>query len=625
MRNFSYKQLRLNSRKMATNFPQKEIQLIKKIQEQEGFKDLSAVPVLAWQQLILLILCPALLFGSGYLHFLGILPYPLVALIGGFSVYAAFTPLHDATHRSVSKLPWLNDLLGTISAQLILPGATTSVYRVLHLAHHAYTGDPKKDPDEITVSTPMPWRPFLLMFIDVIWIGYFSMNAKEHAPSDNFKSIFSLLFSTFLYVVFLTSPYAIEFLLYFVIPNRLGVLIVAYLFASIQHPEHVLQKEHPFQATRIFRDTPLTHLLMLGQSRHLMHHLFPSVPYYRYHKAWEYSKDILENEALVWDDLHKFKRQDPKLSPKEIEVSIEKIEPVGDGILSFTFKSTNENTLPQFKAGAHIDVHIDENTVRQYSLTGLAPEGLYNIAVKKEENGRGGSKAMHEKLKIGDKITISAPKNLFSLQKHNQKAFLYTGGIGITPIISMAEELQKKGILFQFMAFARSETLLPFHDYLQNASYKDKLQTALGERLIQEEDIPTWQSGFQLYMCGPAPFMNAVEKIAMAKGWSKTNIHKEAFAQDLDESENEAFDVILARSGKKLHVPKDKSLLTVLNEHRIPIPASCLSGLCGTCECKVTKGEVDHRDQLYNDQEHQEGKIATCVSRAKNSEITLDL
>lgn len=614
---------------MSYAYPEHERQVVANIVQSPSFHQLVNIGALPWQQLLLVLGCHTVFWGGAWLFLQGALPWPVMLLTSALASYAAFTPLHDAAHGSVSKNPWLNEILGTLSAQLLVPGATARVYRYLHLEHHRHTGDPVLDPDEIMVSASPLKRFFAMLFIDLTWLRWQLKFLDRRSRRDNIIDSMTLVITLCWHIAWLLSPWAWEFVLVWVIPQRLGMLLTAYLFASIQHPEGVVEHSHPFQATRMFKGGWFSHILMISQSQHLMHHLFPMVPYYRYNAAWKLSREHLKDEGIIWD-VPVGTRKMPEQLPTEasnglIDVQIVRAEMVAEDVLACEFSACSGAPLPAFEAGAHIDVHITQQLVRQYSLTGLAAKGNYSIGVKLEPEGRGGSKRLHAEFAEGKRVRISKPRNLFALQADDSYSVLVAGGIGVTPILAMAHRLQAANRPFESHIAARSETALPFSDVLNNGAWADKVAQYLGDERLSANNLPEYKTGGRLYLCGPPGFMDAVKQMAADRAWPAEAVLFEAFTSDVDNSNNKPFSVTLKRSGLELEVPADQSLLDVLQDNQVKINASCLQGFCGTCRCKVEQGDIEHRDQYLSDNERQAGEMTACVSRASGQRLVIDL
>ncbi len=613
---------------MSHTYPAADQALIAHIIRKPAFRSLLELPLFAWQEILLVLGCYTVLLGGSVLYMQDVLPYLLVLCTSGLSIYAIFTPPHDATHGSVSRSHAVNDLIGSLAAQPMVPGVTVSLYRYLHLEHHRHTGDPDRDPDESLVSSGPVGRLLNAAFVELKWTHWYLNHLEKRSVRERFQDLTSLLLYVLWHVVWLNSPYALEFVLLWMLPQRLGLLIVAYLFAAIQHPVGVLEQARPFQATRMFRGGHLVRILMLSQSQHLMHHLFPMLPYYRYNTAWKLSRDDLADQALIWDTpMGRLRQPAPQSRPATLTVTVERIESITPEVNAYVFAPATGDMLPAYDAGAHIDVHVGAGLIRQYSLTGLAGRNRYSIAVKREDQGRGGSRALHEQLVVGKTLQVSRPRNLFQLQPDDQHAVLVSGGIGITPILSMALALRERAASFELHACGRDRDMLPFAELLHSAEWRKHARLWLGsDGGLQPDTLPAFEPGYSLYLCGPAGFMDHVRALAANRGWPADAIHSEAFQADPANGQNTPFTVELARSGRVIEVPANTTLLDALNQQGIRVAASCVQGLCGTCRCRVLEGSVEHRDQFLSREERAAGLMTACVSRASGSgRLRLDL
>ena len=301
-------------------------------------------------------------------------------------------------------------------------------------------------------------------------------------------------------------------------------------------------------------------------------------------------------------------------------------------IKSFELVSAQGDTLPAYSAGSHIAVHLNQGLTRQYSLCGaLGASDRYLIAVKREPNSRGGSAAMHA-LKVGDILTIGTPRNNFPLHAAAPHHLLVAGGIGITPLLGMARELNATGASFDLQYFTRSIEHAPFHELLSQPQFRGKVKFHYAldpERVRAYLRKLLWHRPDQahLYLCGPKPFMDLVEATA-APTWQPEAVHLEYFSADpasLSE-QGEAFEIVIASTGAHYVVPPGKSIAQVLAENGTQVPTSCEQGVCGTCLTGVLDGEPDHRDVFLTDAEKRSGdRMMLCVSRARSPRITLDL
>lgn len=315
-----------------------------------------------------------------------------------------------------------------------------------------------------------------------------------------------------------------------------------------------------------------------------------------------------------------------------IEVVVTSRNTEAQGICSYELTCAQGNPLPAFSAGAHIDVHLPGGLVRQYSLCNHPQERhRYLIGVLKDEASRGGSHSLHEQVMQGQCLHISEPRNLFALVPHAQRSLLFAGGIGITPILCMAEQLAADGADFELHYCARSSERAAFVQRLKNSPFADRVHLHFDEqaetRLDAAKVLAQPQAGQHLYVCGPAGFMQHVLQSAAAQGWPDAQLHREYFAAaPVDTSADGVFSVRLASSGQVYEVPADKSVVQVLQSHGVEVAISCEQGVCGTCLTGVLEGVPEHRDMYLTEQEQAANdQFTPCCSRAKSALLVLDL
>lgn len=293
--------------------------------------------------------------------------------------------------------------------------------------------------------------------------------------------------------------------------------------------------------------------------------------------------------------------------------------------------SITGESLPPFTAGAHVDVEVAPGMVRQYSLCNASDSsGLYRIGVLKEPNSRGGSLAVHNNLQVGHEIRISAPRNLFELDPASRRVKLLAGGIGITPILAMAEQLLKQDVPFTLNYCCRSAGKAAFRSYLSTAPFDSMVSFHFdegGARLDPAKDIGAWTEGTHLYVCGPGGFIDFVLSSAAKLGWPENHIHREYFvAPTVDTSDDKSFEVRLASSGQSVLVSADQSIVEALAQIGVEIPMSCEQGICGTCLTRVLEGEPEHRDMFLTKEEHAlNNQMTLCCSRSRSKTLVLDL
>jgi vanillate O-demethylase ferredoxin subunit len=317
-------------------------------------------------------------------------------------------------------------------------------------------------------------------------------------------------------------------------------------------------------------------------------------------------------------------------TPEKIVAVIAERKAEADGIISLELVAADGGPLPPFEAGAHIDVHVGPGLVRQYSLcNNCAERHRYRLGVLLEGQSRGGSQALH-RLAPGQQVSISRPRNNFRLLETARHSILVAGGIGITPLMTMAHRLQAIGAAFDFHYCARTRRRAAFLDELLgstfganvSAHYDDgeKQQLFTGERYLSQPAPDT-----HLYVCGPTGFMDYVTNGAKSFGWRPECVHVEYFSANVDTSGG-AFTLEAHRSGRTFTVPSDKTISQVLYENGIDVPLSCEQGVCGTCLIPVIQGIPDHRDIFQTDAEKAGNTHVTiCCSRSKSATLVLDL
>ncbi|KWF10090.1 PDR/VanB family oxidoreductase [Burkholderia pseudomultivorans] len=302
-------------------------------------------------------------------------------------------------------------------------------------------------------------------------------------------------------------------------------------------------------------------------------------------------------------------------------------------ICGFEFVSDDGSPLPGFTAGAHIDVHLPGGLVRQYSLCNHpAQADRYQIAVLRDAEGRGGSRAIHDAVRQGDTVRISAPRNHFPLATGAAHHLLLAGGIGVTPILSMAERLSSSGEPFAMHYCARSTERMAFVERIAASAFRDRvcLHVDDGEpaqRFDLAAVLAAAPAGTHLYVCGPRGFMDAVLNEARARNWAEERLHYEFFSGVVETSAaDRPFQVRIASSGRVIDVPAECTVVAALAANGVDVLTSCEQGVCGTCLTRVLDGEPEHRDSYLTDDEKAAGdQFLPCCSRSRSAMLVLDL
>lgn len=302
---------------------------------------------------------------------------------------------------------------------------------------------------------------------------------------------------------------------------------------------------------------------------------------------------------------------------------------IGENIISLVIEPDGEPGFPAWEAGAHVDVHLRSGLIRQYSLTGDPAEGRYELAVQLEPESKGGSKTIH-KLAEGAAIRISPPRNHFRLVEDAPGYVLFSGGIGITPILAMAHRLHVLGKDFVWHVSARSPERLPWADRLATLPFADRIEihldTGPADQLLDAaEALARMPPGAHVYICGPNGYMKSLTDLAEKAGIPPDRVHLEHFGAEID-VDGDPFTVIAKRSGKEMRVDANETILEVLRRAGFDVPTSCKNGVCGTCLTKVLEGKPDHRDFVLTAEEKAgNALIAVCCSRSQAPVLVLDL
>lgn len=302
---------------------------------------------------------------------------------------------------------------------------------------------------------------------------------------------------------------------------------------------------------------------------------------------------------------------------------------IADGIHEFEFRHRDGKDLPQFTAGAHIQMRVPNGLIRKYSLCNdPAERDRYMIAVKREREGRGGSTSLIDEARDGEDYLISAPANDFILAPNAQHFVFIAGGIGITPILSMIRHIRTiGGKQFKLYYCTRSPEATAYLEELQSSGLKGSV-TIHHDGGDPSQAFDLWpvveerKNRAHLYCCGPSALMHAVRD--MTGHWSSTAVHFEAFSEpERTKPDDKPFTVTLTKSGEVIEVPVGVTILEALRAKGHDVPSSCESGTCGTCRTRLLEGEADHRDLVLTEQERS-SQIMICVSRARTRNITID-
>ncbi|MCM2580000.1 PDR/VanB family oxidoreductase [Streptomyces meridianus] len=302
------------------------------------------------------------------------------------------------------------------------------------------------------------------------------------------------------------------------------------------------------------------------------------------------------------------------------------------GVVSLTLRRPGGGMLPPWEPGAHIDLVLEPDLVRQYSLCGdPADPDAWRIAVLREPAGRGGSARVQDSLAVGSRVAVRGPRNHFALEPAERYLFV-AGGIGITPILPMIRAAEAAGARWRLLYGGRTRASMAFLDRLD--AYGERVHVAPQDETGLLDVAPHLDAAGPdalVYCCGPEPLLAAVEKLCAGRQSGALRVERfgavgaPAVAEASPE-DGGSFDVVLARSGLSLTVPPGTTVLEAVEQAGVDVLSSCREGTCGTCETDVVEGEPDHRDALLTEEERAEGaSMMICVSRCRGPRLVLDL
>jgi len=326
--------------------------------------------------------------------------------------------------------------------------------------------------------------------------------------------------------------------------------------------------------------------------------------------------------------------------PSTLQLRVVEARDLNASIRQLRLRADDGATLPGYSAGAHLRVQVELPTGapdwRHYSLINLAPHtdacvapAEYLIAVRREDEGRGGSRFMHQRVQPGQLLTVEPPKNEFPLREHAGCAVLVAGGIGVTPLASMAAQRIAQQAPVRMHYAGRNRALMAFLPELQQL-LGDALRVHTDAEAGAPLDVDALLDGCgnddQLYVCGPKPMLDTVLARTQARGWTRERVHFEVFTAPAVAAGDHPFELVLAQSGRSLTVPADKSILDCLIDAGCDPMFDCKRGECGVCTTPVIEGEIDHRDYVLTDSEKRAGDVMQiCISRCKGQRLVLDL
>lgn len=327
-------------------------------------------------------------------------------------------------------------------------------------------------------------------------------------------------------------------------------------------------------------------------------------------------------------------------TPATLQLRVDEARELNPLIRLLRLSAPDGAALPGFTPGAHVRVQVTlpggQADWRHYSLVNASTAAAasaaprhYLIAVRRDDQGRGGSRYMHQQVQVGQVMTVEVPRNEFELGHPAGCAVLVAGGIGVTPLVGMAAQRIADGAAVRMHYAGRSRSQMAFLPELQgllHAALHVHADDEAGAPLDVEALLDACSATDELFVCGPKPLLDAVLARTHARGWARERVHFEVFAPATVAAGDHAFAVLLAQDGRTVQVKADQSILDALIDAGCDPLFDCKRGECGVCAVPVIEGDIDHRDYVLSESERQAGKvIQICISRCKGRRLVLDL
>jgi ferredoxin-NADP reductase/fatty acid desaturase len=645
------------------------------------------VPAVAWPTVGIFITAFSVFVVSTIMAIDHTVPRAVTIVVNTAVIFVMFTVVHDASHYSISRHRWVNAVLGRLAWVFVTPALAFPAFGYIHIEHHRHANDDANDPDTFASHGPWWQLPFRFLILDVSYAPFYLSRLRSRPKAELAETGVLLLASTAGLVTAIATGSLWMVAVIYLIPQRIAVMLLAWWFDWLPH--HGLQdtqRDNRYRATRArvgmeWLFTPL----MLSQNYHLVHHLHPSVPFYRYLRTWRRNEEAyLERDPAIatvfgsqlnpdefreWKELNsKLLRLLPVRMPKGSSaphavfhrMPVASVDPVTADSTLVTF-GVPEELRDQFRfdPGQHVTVRTDlggEGVRRNYSICAPATRAMLRIAVKHIPGGAF-STFVAEQLKPGDVLELMTPTGRFCtpLDPLNEKHYVAIAvGSGITPILSMLEttlELETES-RFTLIYGNRTKDSTMFRTELDEleSRYVDRLEILhvlsrdplhaapdLSGR-IDGEKLERWLGSTlradtvdEWFLCGPMELTTTARDALIEHGVDTDHIHLELFF-GYDTTAAPARDyapstVTFRLSGKDqtFDLVSGESLLEGALQVRSDAPYACMGGACGTCRAKLLDGnvEMDHNFAL-GQAEIDQGYILTCQSHPTTPAVSID-
>ncbi|MBB3053059.1 ring-1,2-phenylacetyl-CoA epoxidase subunit PaaE [Prauserella isguenensis] len=643
------------------------------------------VPTISWP--IVAIFCGALaLFAfSSWAALAGALAEPLTILLSATAIFVLFTVLHDAAHYSISTHRWVNVAFGRVAMLFVSSLISFKSFAFIHIEHHRNTNDDDNDPDHFVSGAPWWQVPIRFPLMDVPYLTFLVRNAKRRPRAEVVETSLLMVSSVAVIVACALTGHLWTLAVLYLIPERVAMFVLAWWFDWLPHHDlDDTQQENRYRATRnrVGSEWILTPLL-LSQNYHLVHHLHPSIPFYRYVAAWRHNEEAyLERDAAIGtvfgrqldaDEYREWKRLNGKLGrllpvrvPQRSSAPAAEFHPVpvagvdrltADSVLIRFDVPDQLRDEFSFEPGQHVTVRTDlggEGVRRNYSICSAATSDMLEIAVKHLPGGAFSTFAL-ERLRAGDTLELMTPTGSFGtpLDPLARKTYVaIAAGSGITPILSilrttLAVETESRFTLIYGNRDAEStmfraeledlearyaDRLRILHVRSGEPSHPAHLRGRIDRRKLEGwlgSDLPT-STVDEWFLCGPVELVTDLRDLLLERGAEPDHVHVELFHGYRKPTDSEGFDgaevsVTLRGRQHEVSLQAGDTVLESALKAGLDAPYACLGGACGTCKAKVLSGSVQMEQNFaLSSADVEAGRALTCQSRPTTPSVAVD-
>ena len=608
------------------------------------------------------------------------LPAEATVVLSSAAIFVLFTVLHDAAHYSISTHRWVNVAFGRVAMFFVSPLISFKSFAFIHIEHHRNTNDSEFDPDHFVSGAPWWQLPFRFPLMDVPYLGFLIRNVKRRPRAEVLETSFLLVTSVSVIVACAFTGHLWTLAVVYLIPERVAMFVLAWWFDWLPHHDlEDTQQENRYRATRnrVGSEWVLTPLL-LSQNYHLVHHLHPSIPFYRYVATWRRNEEAyLERDAAIgtvfgqqldpdeyreWKELNgTLARLLPVRMPKRStaraavfhQIPVASVERLTDDSVLVHF-DVPEDLRDQFsfEPGQHVTVRSDlggKGVRRNYSICSSATSGALAIAIKHIPGGAFSTFAM-EQLRAGDTLELMTPTGSFGtpLDPLAKKTYVaIAAGSGITPVLSilrtaLAVETESEFTLVYGNRDAASTMFRRELDELETR-YADRLRVihmrsrdpGHAEHLrgrIDRLKLESWLPDLvdEWFLCGPAEMVIDLRELLVERGSEPDRVHVELFhgfqkSKATDDFTSAAVSVDLRGRRHEISLEAGDTVLESALKAGLDAPYACLGGACGTCKAKVVLGSVEMEQNFALPASAVEvGYVLTCQSHPTSDQVHVD-